>query len=441
MTTPSNPDADSSLLPWQGATQTRLPRGSRIEVFTDADDRLVVYLAAGRSFGGVGCFAFAFLLLMLPVLVVVVFQAIQGNLRFQLNWQDLLKASKAIAFCFGGLLFVVVALRSRFERTILFLDSESAYLQRTLFGWKRIESILLSPSSHADLEEAQNFKDLVIYRVIIAGLDRQLTFAEGLLHSEKEWLVDCVNQHLAQHVGDVEDSASIDVVDSANQRLSDAASRNRLRRRLPLVVPLRPEQLPAQTRIRMESADPDNLRFSFAAVTDRTTRFLLPICMVPPGLIFVVFSLIALVVAALKPNEPQSLGALLAAVAAMFAGLPPILLSSYILIGRNSVELTQEKLSCRWHLGPLGFSRSLPTSSVTAVTFEFGVAFPRDPRATNPEPLPFTTHGRTCVAHGDGRRLFLSILQPTEISRQVAGLLICRLHELGVPVATEPPAQ
>ncbi len=407
------------------------PPGSAIRVVDSTDERLVLYLPAGRSLGGVGCFAIGFAIFLFAILVLLIEEGIRGKLEFHWDVVTLIKAVKPLMFLLGGLLFIGIALRSRFERTLLFVDRRQAVVQRMLFGKKTKTAVDLCATSGANLEEAQSFKDLAVFQVIITGQGAKLEFGGGLTQTEKEWLADCINGFFSR----VDTLARLD--DNGSPSEDSVGSRGPHKRRTSrtvgtsLVIPLAPEQLPATTLVQVVTNTDQQLRLTFRSVASRWTRWLLPAAMLPPSLIFDLFSLFLLVAAIQKAGDPKAFFAGLGALAAMLVGMPPTLLSLYLLFGRNTIILDRDKLRCRWHVGPFGISRALATASVEDVTFDYGIAAPRNPGQARPEPIPFSIHGRTCVARGAGRRVFLTLFQPADVARQVAGLLVERLREWG----------
>ena len=115
----------------------------------------------------------------------------------------------------------------------------------------------------------------------------------------------------------------------------------------------------------------------------------------------------------------------------VLGGLFPAGLGLLALFGRMTVEINRDRLSCRWSVGPLGWTKSLPTNSITQIAVYSGA--PLNSRKIRMRRQ--TTSQSVCNVWAGTKFVPLTLLYDEATNRQLAALIRTKLSDLGFPRA------
>jgi len=439
------------------------PAGVGIQLVDTGDGRLVIAVPpGGKRARGIGCFAVMWLLITVPVSMVFLGAALAGGVKGEAPPLLFLLPFFGVFYLvgFGMLLFWV---RLRFTQTLLALTPEELVIQRTLLGRRKLTRTTLDGVTEARLEESYSENNVPVYRVAIQGLDRKEKFGTQLSPAEKNWLVLVINRFLnAQRgimPGDVipveagypdrcEDcEGELFIRDDDGRecercgRIYAAPARSELSAPSDIapsdisgataiadhVDDLPPEELPATSRIRIDEDDGSRLVVSYRALGSGSARTAM-------GCFGVVFCLIWFGVIAtaaggflMQGGEGDlPLPVLLVMAVVFFAmGSMPLTFTAFVLSGRVSVTVDELNLTARAGVGAIGKSKVIPLESVTDIGLTSG--FRRIPSG-----VPVRSGSSVCVVSSTGMTLPLTIGSDPQLSRELAGLIQGRLHQLGI---------
>lgn len=173
------------------------PGGTGIRVVESSDDLLVIAIPpGGRGARGIGIFALAWNTIVIPLSVVMLLVPDEG-------WDNGPPPPFVLPLFFGvfwavGFGFAFAWLKMRFTTTLLAVKPDELTVQRTFPGSRKLKQTQLDESSSARLDVAYQSNDSNVYRVCIAGTDREEAFGTRLSKPEKDWLVNAVNRFLGQ---------------------------------------------------------------------------------------------------------------------------------------------------------------------------------------------------------------------------------------------------
>jgi hypothetical protein len=162
-----------------------LPDDSRIDVFDATDERLVLHIRPGnRRTTCMGWGVLASIIFVCYLSQPHVFAEFQGRPKFYLY--------------FAGFWFITIWglaywARLQFERTTLLVEHRRVVIQRTLFGWKRIEEVPFGDEPPWALL-VDSFRGHFAPKHLV-GIGR-VTFGRMLTDAEKRWLVIRMNRFL-----------------------------------------------------------------------------------------------------------------------------------------------------------------------------------------------------------------------------------------------------
>lgn len=394
------------------AADPTLPPGSGIQLIAADGSRELLFIpGSGKQARSIGCFA----LLWTGVTAAVTAGLAVGAAHDPAIWPAFLFLS---VFWLVGLGMIFWWITLHFTRTHLLLERDRLVLQKILFHRKSIEQTALGPEARADLVEAYQQNHVPVYRVEVSGRDRAVKFGTALSQAEKEWLVRRINRFLG--VADVSPSAAA----GWETGLGPAAILFE-----PPPPDLKPSELPAESLVRVEEADPDHLRFHLTAVPRGPVRTVAVWFASSCALFWMAVSCSVVVVALINLRNPGDwIPAAMAAVMAL-GGLLPAGIAWGLARGRVTVDVSREALSCRWHVGRWGVCRQLPTASITHV----GVtrSTPAAQLAAEAGRKRSTRDVPVCLVQGAGMRLPLTTFHDRRTVREVAGLVRGQLHRLG----------
>lgn len=384
-----------------------LPAGSKLQIAEASADRLVFYIpAGGKQTAGLGCFALAwngFMCVFTPAMLFGMLQKGGPPRAELLGLIAFLSLFWAVGI--GMLLFWI---KMKFERTFVLLDRKQIAIQRILFGKKRIREFALTPASQATLETSYRQNDVPVYHVAVPGASGTAKFGTPLSNAEKDWLVARINEHLGKSI-----PAGVEPVSAV----------------VPL-EPLRAESIPADDLIEVEESHPNHLRFRIPAVPKGSLRWWLTAFTFVFGVVWMGFLIGSIAQELPNAAGPAGQAFLLFEIPFFLAGLVPLLASVLVFYGSVTVDLTRERLRCKWGVGNWGFSRSLPTDSIECVAASNLQAMQtnRPRRATGTEPQV------VCVVRAGSRFLFLTLFHPPGVACRVAALVRTRLEDMGIVV-------
>jgi hypothetical protein len=422
---PTDPGGERRELP-------PLPPKSRIRVVESSAERLVLYIPGGGTAAvGIGCFAFFWNVFMVVFTSISVFGAMGGGKGNA--FPELGLAAFLCLFWAVGLGMAWFWMRMKFERTFLLAERQRLVLQKVLFNRKRVDQAVLTRESRAELVESYQQNDQPVYRIEVRGRERTVKFGTSLSDAEKDWLVDRLNDFFAIGAAANSDDAttptSADPTDDGDQAAGLAEPP------LPSIAGTRltAADLPSECAIRVVLDSPAELRFCLAAAQNRTAKWVVAGFCLLFSLCWYGFILGDLLKNLHEPAGPfawiQILFALFL-VPFLVAGLFPLGFGLMALFGAITVHLTRETLSCRWSLGPIGWTKRLPTAAISLVRVESG-----DNRNSRTRQTGRTrgnqTSQRACIVWAGDKRIPLTLLHDDDVMVQVAMLVRTKLNEMG----------
>lgn len=428
-------------------------RGKGVQVIESTPDRLVLFVPAGtRGAGGLGCFAILWNGFMVVCSTIAV-SAWMGNGRMD-------GSPIAFVLAFGlfwliGLGLAAAVIRMRYERTLLFVSRDRAVMQKNLWGWKRKTEVPLDSEPGAELVEAYSQNDVPVYRIEVRGGGKSLRFGTGLADEEKNRTVDLINEFFGVGPEDVGGAASqshrtypdacercgaplpgepvAGVLtcghcqatyrgDPADAGLQQGIGGDPLRS-------LRPEELSPGTPLVVEADAADRLVFTLPSTDHVVAKYAIPAFTLPFSLAWYA-GITTFVTTAQQAPWPVRIVFTLFSIPFFIAGAMPLGIGLFLLLGRMRVSLDRDQLTVRWFVGPLGYSRKLPTAQLQSLRLE--QANERaNPRIRNTRPVGRSTQS-TAVARTDSASLLLTLMHSDELARDVVSLLSTRLADWGV---------
>ena len=415
-----------------------LPPDSKIEVIESGSDRLVVYVPPGgkKSLG----------LLIFGTLWSLITASITGVFLFNMPEFEILPLLFMSLFWIVGLVMLTIGVRMRFTRLHILLDRDRLAIQRTLFGRKSLAETQLTPESRARLVESYQENDVPVYRVDVEGSNRTAKFGTSLSREEKRWFVATINEFLGVEGGDDENSPSVpvecpdcgadfeagDVAFDGNWNCSTCGSAGKIDTRddldpdgQPVVAPTEevdPALLPGNDPVVVDETSFDHLRFHLDLLPRGGVRTFI-------GIVGSVFCLIWFGTAGTSlfstlggDDEFGKLVSIVIAAFVMLGGLMPLLITTALLRGRITVDLNEERLLCRWHLGPLGIKRKLATGSITRLGVGAGFSSSGQSGGTK----------KACLVGSQTTLLPLTTFHEISVAKTVAGLVRYQLRQMGV---------
>ncbi len=437
-----------------------LPAGSQIRVVEATEDRFVLYIpGGGKSATGLGCFAVAWNGAMCLFTTVVLAGTIWGKGN---DAPSMLGGLAILALFWAvGLGIALFWIKMKYERTFLLVDRDRLVIQRVLFNRKRFNETRLTSDSRAALVESYQQNDSPVYRIEVPGSLGAAKLGTALADSEKDWLVDRINDFLGRG-----GAWALESPPSAQERAAaitnlpvsckncgaplsgelvrgavtcshcGAVFRSVVTRpegSLPVAVveKLVPADLPPDGPIEIDEDSPDVLQFHYAAGSSSPWRWLVPLITVPFSLAWFcgIFSFLG--AAWQFPMLPIKILFIAFSIPFLIVGFVPLAIGVIAVRGRTTVRLTPETLQCRWHAGWLGYSRSLATDAIDRIGLETLATSGQNPRVRGARQVSGPAAGKVCVARAAGKSLYLSLLLDEKVSQQVTALLRTRLEDGG----------
>ncbi len=406
-----------------------VPSKSGIRIVESSAERIVLYIPGGGAAArGIGCFAFFWNTFMVVFTLAMVFGGIQGGNQ---NGLSILGVAAFLSLFWAvGLGMAWFWMRMKFERTFLLVERQRLVLQKVLFSRKRVDETVLTRESRAELVESYQQNEQPVYRIEVQGQERAVKFGTSLSDAEKDWLVDRLNDFLATgaaaNSNDDAPPVSSDSTDGGNRAMGLAEPP------LPSIAGMRltAADLPPESAIRIVLDSPGELRFCLAAAQNRTAKWCVAGFCLLFSMIWYGFTVGDLLKNLNEPAGPFAWFQILFLVPFLVVGLFPLGFGLMALFGVITVHLTHETLSCRWSLGPIGWTKRLPTAAISQVRVELG-----DNRNSRTRQTGRTRQNQAaqlaCIVWAGDKRIPLTLLHDDEVMVQVATLVRTKLIDMG----------
>jgi len=425
-----------------------LPVTSRIQIIDTDSSRMVIFVpSGGKKARGIGCFALIWNGFM-AVFMIIILSA--GGPDASDLWGIMLFLSLFWAVGLGMLYWWI---RMRFTRLYLMLEQDRLVVQRVLFGRKSIRETELGPESAASLVEAYQQNDDPVYSVAVTGTDRTAKFGTSLSLDEKQWFVRTINEFLGDRGGSAKptddlilrcDACGADIdpklLDSAETTVVCPSCEQEINaRQLSLgavhkddeqVPDLDPRDLPAESPIVIGENSSRWLTLSYPAIPAGCLLRFVAVFLIVFSLAFSGGALSALVDNLKGVNGPLDFLSIGISGLFVLAGLTPLLIALFLLRGRISIDLSSDTLCCRWHLGPLGYRKTVPTESITRVAVTAGFSG-KSQLAGQPQASAPAGDYRVCVVWVHGKGIPITTFHEAAFVRTLAGLMRFQLHRMG----------
>lgn len=401
---PSAPSAE--IISPSGSTDgacvvPQLPADTMVQTIEATPDRLVLGISGGgKQAANLGWF----------VLVVNVFMCVFTSLMLSQGvpeWPISLGVIVMLSLLWAaGLGMFWFWIRMRFERTTVVLSRQSIAVHRILFGMRRFREFVLTPESKATLAMANYQNDASRYQVAISGANGTVKFGTALSDADKKWLVDRINLQLGK------------TASSATAPELSAVSAQRIRA----------DSIPRGDLITIQESQSDHLRFRIPVAQNGSPRWVVSSFLCTLGL--VCMSLVSgSAVQQLRIGAgPFEWSVLL--IPFLFFGVTPMLASAFVLFGTITVDLTRERLRCKWGIGNWGYARTVPTASIENVVASKNVETNRPQNAPGTDfPIPVA-----CIVQAGGKRLHLTLFHSPDVIVHVAALVRTKLEDIGFVV-------
>ena len=391
------------------------PAGSRIQIIEADENRQVIFIPeGGKRSKSIGLFA----LIWNSIIGIVsagIFLAGGGKelpVLFVIPFLGL--------FWLVGLGMLFWWLKMRFTRTTLLLEAERIVIQRIFLGRKSITETSLKPDSHATLLVAYEEDNVPVYTVAIEGTDRTAKFGTRLSREEKNWFIENLNRFLnvspsASEWNDLDQQDAHPATDVIPEKIS-------------------PYDLSVGSLVTVEESHSNRLKFHYPAfpkskMLKSMMRFVALFSLVWMAIVYFCFA-----PGFTKNNEVgfQVVEFMIAGVM-FFSGLLPFLVILGLMKSRITVDLSPERICGRWHFGPLSVQKELPTASLTRVALTNRLDKSRPSNKNTIRVGHKSLHSlKVCTVFAREEFLPLTTFHELATAREIAGLLIHRLEEMGI---------
>jgi hypothetical protein len=430
---------------------TALP-GSRVEVVEQSHGRLVLFIPGGGfNANALGCFAIiwnSFVGFFLAVFVTAWLR--QKNPP----WGPVAILS---LFVLAGLGLAYYAIRLKFERTLLFVERDRAALRRTLFGRTRTEEVKLENESVAALAMSYEQNDQPVYAITLNGIGKMLRFGTALSDTEKEWVVDRVNEiigarapdqakplirHLERCVqcgGSLGSAAEANAQDELTCPFCGHVHRGEILSLAPVPLIRKPSDAEPQPEdpfpdkiIRIVDQSPDRLEFWMRSTFSIGVSIGLAILF---GFFAAFWNGITwtFVLNILRAPGFAKVFPLLFMIPFVLIGAASVLGIIYVLFGYEWVRIDRERVRGKWGVGPFGYTRTIPTAEVERVTLEAA----KTPNTANQSRVRVDKQ-YTAYIRSVGKGIPMGIIHETNTAAHIAQLVRNQFATMGVLVEQKP---
>lgn len=383
-----------------------LPPDTRIQVADHSTDRLLLYIDAAPNprARSLGVFALLWNTVIGVISFLMIRQAFFGPKARNPGWGFVPFLG---IFGVAGLVMAYAWLRLRFVKTILLLEENRVVIQTVLFRFKKIQEWTLTPQSSASLVSSYEENKRPVYAVAISTATTDAKFGSSLPDLEKNWLVDILNTWLQPERFTVTESG--DVIEKSES-----------------FPEVRPEDLPPDSKIIIDEAAEQRLRFHFPMMVDKSNstssnlaRFFF---------LFVWYAILAGVVFAVLHAPLKGAEWIFAFIMIAPFAVFPIFIIAISSLGGIAVDLDEARLQCRYYVGPFSYTKTMLTSKIISVEArrDFGMESRRmRPASTGMGVL-------RCLIRGPKDDLLtLTLSHPEDLTRTLAGLIHTKLVDLG----------
>jgi len=407
-----------------------IPPGGKVQVVEVSDQRLVLIIPGGSA-GGLGCFAF----------IWCGFMVVFTTIWLAAGLRDVEPLAFIGLFWLVGIGLSLAAVKLKFERCYLLVDSSQAALKRVLFGREKLQTVGLSHLSSAGLAVSYESNDVPVYRVEIHGNDGTLKFGTGLPQADKDWLVDTINVFLGADVsegetagderaGIIDAEASVhadeeDDEDSGSDNTFPVQTRNDPGLMTPVEWESPVTPLPVnQIRILDQSAE--RLRFRLSIFAGRGAGFRGLMAVFVTGFVVLWYGTLIKTVFLDHPGFDISK---LFVIPFLMAGLPLPFIVVGLVGGAITIDLDDDRLQVRWHAGPVGWRKKFHRDEITSVGLEkLEIWSKTNPRVRSPQSRMAASSHLTAVVRAGERWIPLTTFHDEDTARHVAELVRDRLR-------------
>jgi hypothetical protein len=423
--------------PWRGDLQVPdsalirpLPPESRLQVVQSGGGRLVLSIPPGGSDGkSLWVFALCFLGVLAVITTVFVMILVAGGAQQQ--------GSPLVILPFLGFFWLLalgvwwVAVRMRSSRTLLSVDRERVVLQTTLFGHTWQTELPVASTTECSLVEAYSINDVPVHQVQVSSQGQTLGFGTSLSPAEKVWLVDEIEHTIgmspvAESPGPTDDGRA-----AATMRLGGdrgAGTLDNPTGESPLQAGIiSPREITATSAIKIEADLPDLLELTFPTFhTSPGGRSITALALIYLALLNVVF--LGCWRWFLLPKSPLFLLVVIPLNWLRIFGVMPYVFKTWV---RTTLRLTRDQLNCQWALGPFRMQRTMTVESIEVVPL--GGSHPGRGSGTGRIARRQARHSVTgeCAVTCGGKRVALAPFCDPEVSQQLTGLVLWKLHSWG----------
>ncbi|MEZ6039782.1 MAG: hypothetical protein R3C20_04705 [Planctomycetaceae bacterium] len=404
------------------------PEGSTILLHENSAQRLVIVIPPGGRRGrALGWFAVFWLLITTAIACGFFFAEKPGGKQL------ILLTLFFGAFYAVGVGMIVAWFRMRFTQVMLAVQPNLLSIQRSLAGRKKFTELELGEGAHAQLEESYEQNNEPVYRVAVYGVnDRKECFGTALEVAEKEWLVTVINQFLNWDGGlygeeALARAASIETNSILQDGISDLEEHSSITQRPPELCP---EDLPPDSRVRIDSFDAHDLAISYPVAVPLIFRaigtpFLAFFCVFWYGVVG------TMAVGILKSQELNLFTIAMLAFLSIFVivGLMPLGMLLALWFGRVTIRVNRDKLTGGVGVGWFRKRLSVSTDSVTDIGI--GSAITLNPKESGDRRRPSATKSRGVILDSTERKIPLTFSDDDTFNNEVAGLVRYQLELLG----------
>lgn len=442
------------------------PGGTGIRVVQSTDELLAIEIPqGGKGARGLGIFSFFWNLFTIP-LSAVFFLGDDG-------WENgpppfLFLLLFFSVFWAVGLGTAYAALKMRFTHTLLAVKLHELTLQRKFLGRKKLARTKLDDNSRASLDVAFQVNDQDVYRVCVAGVDREEKFGTRLTQAEKDWLVNVLNRIICpdyaeaasasgwpDHCSDCgtqlltgedkrvcPDCGRIyregDVPDNPHAPGARPVAVNTLE--VESVPVIAPNELSPESKIVVETDEPGRLQFWYPIdhiAIKWVGRLMMAFSVL--WLSVVTFMLVSALLAENRNHDDILVSVVLAAVFGLI-GLVPLLISVGLFRARVMFDLDGKNFSGKLRAGPVKFRKSISTESIRNVGLGYtGSSMPSELRTkrTQMGQKVGQSGQKVGVVYSPEFNMPVTLSTDRQLSLHVTGLVKYQLERMGYDFADE----
>ncbi len=425
------------------------PYESKAEILEATNDRLMLSIpSGGKRANSLGCFGVIWLLIT---------GAVSGGFGFAKLYGE---GDDVPIFIFGvlgafwliGLVMLYFAIKMKYTRGYLFLSRDRAVHQSIFFSRKKTVEIPLDSKTQARLVEAYQENNTPVYRVEVETDGQKISFGIGLSKEMKEWYVETANTFIAWSCGKQEGSSAATrdmfgnadlgfvcpacgttLLDESSESCSECGvlweknSGKIVSAQIREVIT--PEEIASDSflSISRRSTGEWLLKYSLRNLADNSSG---GGCLLVFGLLWETFiSFFTFSVATF--GDVMGIVMLLFTLPFHLVGVGLILFSLFALFGGFRLTIGTDRSRAKWCLGPVGYTMSFSTSSITEVLIKHGGALSNLKNNSNSSSRTSKSKGVSCILIAAGKRIPVTSDASHRESREAAGLIRYCLHDLG----------